>query len=202
MEEAIKIEMHEGQRVRLKELVNELAVSENAFVKRVGLSPNYFFQFRKKGSLLTPSTLRKIKSAIGNLNEEWLRTGEGERSTDGNPIAFGSVEVKPKRRYQKRASSQQEQDGEVGAENVAAEPAQGAALSAEAVASARELGEAGLTTLVAKYQQIAFDLQRQNVDLQARIVELTEKALRQQDIINRLLQEKISNVEKSESVEQ
>ena len=62
---------------RLKDLRKNLGMSQEAFAKELGLTKNYVSLVENGNRNLSTQSI-KILCSLFNVNEEWLRTGNGE----------------------------------------------------------------------------------------------------------------------------
>ena len=80
---------------RLKILIIELrkrkkVYSQAEFAEIVGISRTQFSEIVTGKRILSDKAIHKIISAIPEINEEWLRTGEGEMLRSNTSTASGS----------------------------------------------------------------------------------------------------------------
>lgn len=62
---------------RLKDLRKNLEMSQEAFAKELGLTKNYISLVENGNRSLSDQSV-KVLCSLFNVNEEWLRTGNGE----------------------------------------------------------------------------------------------------------------------------
>ncbi|MEY8330901.1 helix-turn-helix transcriptional regulator [Lachnospiraceae bacterium 48-33] len=62
---------------RIRELRKTLNLSQKDFAEKIGLKQNAISYMEKKGSTVTEQNIKTICSQF-NVNENWLRTGQGE----------------------------------------------------------------------------------------------------------------------------
>ncbi len=66
---------------RIKEIRKELDLSQKDFSKRLGISQRAVSWSEQPGNNVPDSTIKAVSMAF-NVNEEWLRTGTGEKFND------------------------------------------------------------------------------------------------------------------------
>jgi len=62
---------------RLKAARKELGLTQAAFAEQIGLKPTAILMYEKGSRKITEQSLALIRQKF-HINEEWLRTGEGE----------------------------------------------------------------------------------------------------------------------------
>ncbi len=62
---------------RIRELRKSLQLSQKEFAERIGLKQNAISYMEKSGATVTEQNIKAICSEF-NVNESWLRTGEGD----------------------------------------------------------------------------------------------------------------------------
>lgn len=62
---------------RLKDLRKNLGISQEKFAKELGLTKNYISLVENGNRSLSDQSI-KVLCSLFNVNEEWLRTGNGE----------------------------------------------------------------------------------------------------------------------------
>lgn len=77
---------------RIKELRNLLGLSQFSFAEKIGIKQSTFCDIENGKSLITKRTIISICSVF-NVNENWLKTGEGEifNTIDKNYNEFFSI---------------------------------------------------------------------------------------------------------------
>lgn len=63
--------------IRIKKIRNILNLSQKDFAEKLGLKQNAISYMEKKGATVTEQNIKLICSQF-NVNENWLRTGNGE----------------------------------------------------------------------------------------------------------------------------
>ena len=77
MKELKEMTNYDKIRERLRHLSENKAYSTSEFAKKAGIEPSNMLKMLKGQQTITAKTLKKISAAYG-INEEWLRTGNGE----------------------------------------------------------------------------------------------------------------------------
>lgn len=70
-------------RERIIEIRKENKLSQEAFAQRLKLSRNFINQFENGNKNISDRTIKDICDEFG-FNEEWVRTGTGERKKDAD----------------------------------------------------------------------------------------------------------------------
>lgn len=68
---------------RIRELRKALNLSQKVFAEKIGLKQNAISYMEKKGSTVTEQNIKTICSQF-NVNENWLRTGNGKMILENN----------------------------------------------------------------------------------------------------------------------
>ncbi len=77
---------------RIKQLRKMLKLSQEEFGKKIGKSASAIARYESGSREIDESTLKLIAKEF-NVNEEWLKTGEGEMFTETLPEEAGGVKI-------------------------------------------------------------------------------------------------------------
>lgn len=75
---------------RIKELRKELKLSQEEFGTRIGLKKSAASWIEQEGHTITDQNISLISKTFG-VNEEWLRTGKGERDANDDAVLFEKI---------------------------------------------------------------------------------------------------------------